>query len=206
MHNVLHFHDSSLVKWWIFNLLNNNNLHYWNHKKYSSGKHISLYLANEVRQHIKKCFPAFHTLTELAPRSFVSPKKHRLALFFNNASLPLNLEAVTQQDALMQPLFSSCVTVGSHVTASYTYLALLRERKQEMLTIAGLLCTLWEIMGAVWRGRDVPWAMFHISTSHPIHTVWTGSRLSCHRPHHSVSVPLQSGKSGPRIRTVSNSQ
>ncbi|KAI3365073.1 hypothetical protein L3Q82_010193, partial [Scortum barcoo] len=47
-----------------------------------------------------------------------------LALFFNNASCPLNLEATTQRDALLHPLFSSWVTVGSHVTASCMYLAL----------------------------------------------------------------------------------
>ena len=61
-------------------------------------------------------------------------------------------------------------------------LALPRERKQEMFAIAGLLCTLWEIMGAVQRGRDVPRAMFHISTLHPVHNVWTGSSVSCHHP------------------------
>lgn len=82
-------------------------------------------------------------------------QKHRLALFFNNASCPLKLEATTQRDALLHPLFSSWVTVGSHVTASYVYLAVPRERKQEMLAIAGPLCTLWEIMGGVRRGGDV---------------------------------------------------
>lgn len=35
-----------------------------------------------------------------------------------------------------------------------------------MLAIAGQLCTLWEIMGGVQRGRDAPGVMFHISTSH----------------------------------------
>ncbi|XP_029934212.1 CMT1A duplicated region transcript 1 protein [Myripristis murdjan] len=75
----------------------------------------------------------------------------------------------TQQGATLRPPpSSSWVTVGSHVTASY--LGLARERKQEMLAIAGLLCTLWEIMGAVQRDRDVPRAMFHITTSHPIHS------------------------------------
>lgn len=56
-------------------------------------------------------------------------------------------------------------SVGSGVTAACTYLTVLRERKQEMLAIAELLCTLWEIMGTVQRGRDVPQVMFHISTA-----------------------------------------
>lgn len=47
----------------------------------------------------------------------------------------------------LHPLVASWVTVGSHVTASCVYLPLPQERKQEMLAIAGLLCTLWEIMG-----------------------------------------------------------
>ncbi|GLD60120.1 CMT1A duplicated region transcript 1 protein [Lates japonicus] len=70
------------------------------------------------------------------------------------------------------------------------YLALLRERKQEILAIAGLLCTLWEIMGTVQRDRDAPRAMFHISTLRSIHTVWTGSSLYCRPPRHSVSLPI----------------
>ncbi|KAI9541199.1 hypothetical protein NQZ68_032983 [Dissostichus eleginoides] len=49
-------------------------------------------------------------------------------------------------------------------------MALRQERKQEMFAIAGLLCTLWEIMGGVQRGRDVPRAMFHISTLNQIRT------------------------------------
>lgn len=43
-----------------------------------------------------------------------------------------------------------------------------RARKQEMLAIAGLLCTLWEIMGGVRGGGDVPLARVphqHISTT-----------------------------------------
>ncbi|KAK1881459.1 Sugar transporter ERD6-like 16 [Dissostichus eleginoides] len=88
-------------------------------------------------------------------------------------------QATTQRDALLHPLFSSWVTVGSHITASYADMALRQERKQEMFAIAGLLCTLWEIMGGVQRGRDVPRAMFHISTLNQIRTVWTGSSLSC---------------------------
>lgn len=79
---------------------------------------------------------------------------------------------------VLHPLVTSWVTVGSRVTVSRAYLPLPQERKQEMLAIAGLLCTQWEIMGAVQRGRDVPRVMFH--------TVWTGSSLSCHR---SVSLP-----------------
>ncbi|XP_070708339.1 F-box and WD repeat domain containing protein 10B [Pempheris klunzingeri] len=61
--------------------------------------------------------------------------------------------------------------LGYSITASYMYLVLPRERKQEMLAIAGLLCTLLEIIGGVQRGRDVPQAMFHTSTPHPIHTI-----------------------------------
>lgn len=82
-----------------------------------------LNLVEQGQTRFFKFFPALHTLTEHAPCSTVSPK-HRLALFFNNASCPLNLEATTQRDALLHPLFSSWVTVGSHVTASCMYLAL----------------------------------------------------------------------------------
>ena len=44
------------------------------------------------------------------------------------------------------------------------YLTVQRDRKQEMLLIAGLLCTLWEIMGAVQRDGDAPRGMFHTAT------------------------------------------
>lgn len=74
-----------------------------------------------------------------------------------------------------------------------------------MLAIAGLLCTLWEIMGAVQRGGDAPGVMFHISTSHrcldrkqlflsclppprrPVtrrHETAQGFVVSCHRSRH----------------------
>ncbi|XP_028264592.1 CMT1A duplicated region transcript 1 protein [Parambassis ranga] len=48
---------------------------------------------------------------------------------------------------------------------SWKYLALPQERKQEMLAIAGLLCTRWEIMGTVRRDGDVLRGMFHTGTS-----------------------------------------
>lgn len=50
-----------------------------------------------------------------------------------------------------------------------------------MLAIAGLLCTPWEIMGGVQRGRDAdveqPGVLFHISTSH--HCL-DRKQISCH--------------------------
>lgn len=68
-----------------------------------------------------------------------------------------------------------------------------RERKQEMLAIAGLLCTLWEIMGGVRGGGDVPRA--RVPHQHPVLAVWTGSSLSCHRPHHFIILQIQSSES-----------
>lgn len=55
---------------------------------------------------------------------------------------------------------------------------LYQERKQEILAIAGLLCTLWEIMGTVQRGRDAPGVMFHISTSHNITSTLSGQETA----------------------------
>lgn len=118
-------------------------------------------------------------------------QKHRLALFFNNASCPLKLEATTQRDALLHPLFSSWVTVGSHVTASYVYLAVPRERKQEMLAIAGPLCTLWEIMGGVRRGGDVcPGPCSTSAHRNPIYTLSGREAAFLVIPLITMSLPL----------------
>lgn len=80
------------------------------------------------------------------------------------------------------------VRAESHVAASRRYLSQPPERKQEMLAIARLLCTLWGMMGAVQRGGDVLRVMFHIHTSRHFHTVWTGSSFS-RLPHSSLCAP-----------------
>lgn len=103
--------------------------------------------SSDPMNEMKKMAPQLQKMPDLT--------RHSLQLLFHWSKPPLflpkspNLEDMIQHDAPLHPLVPNWVRVESHVAASCGYLSQPRERKQEMLAIARLLCTLWGTMGAL---------------------------------------------------------